>query len=259
MIQTHIGKAIRIADVLNSESLLLDTTIASSLGATPGLENLQAVLQQAGEIFDGMIVNPGQAEHLAHETGGKNRAAPLIRVDWTNAYRDKDFCLPVSTVRRVEISQADDVMDLGGSAAVATFLMGFGDEFEAQNVRSISKLIRSSYTLSLPVFVDIRPIGPGISGINFEDSIKLGVSFMMEAGADALIVPHCSMDTLKLLANWSKIPIITRTEHLLDSDEITQVFESGVKGILFAEQFIASEEFPENINRMKTFLGSENQ
>ncbi|UCE07065.1 MAG: hypothetical protein JSW07_03235, partial [bacterium] len=129
--QAHIGKAIRINDILDSKSLLLDTSITSCIGATAHLEDLESIVQTCTGLFDGVIINPGQMEHLAQKLSGKNRAAPLVRVDWTNAFRDQDFCLPVSNVKRVEISRADDVMGLGGAAAMATLLMGFGDEFEA--------------------------------------------------------------------------------------------------------------------------------
>lgn len=249
--QTHIGKSIRINDILDSKSLLLDTTVTSCIGATPHLEDLKSVLQASNEVFDGIIVNPGQMEHLANELGGKNRAAPLVRVDWTNAYRDHDFCLPATDVKRVEISSAEDVMRLGGSAAVATLLMGFGDEFEAENIRSISRLLRSSYELSLPVFVDIRPIGSGVSEINFEDTIKLGVSFMMEAGADALIIPTCGSVTLKLIGNWSTVPVMVRSDRLLKKDEAGKIFEFGMRGILFSEKIMEDPGFPNQIGALK--------
>lgn len=249
--QSHIGKAIRINDILASKSLLLDTTIASCVGATPQLEDLRSLLQACHKIFDGIIVNPGQMEHLAQELSGKNRAAPLVRVDWTNAYRDKDFCLPVSNVKRVEISRADDVMNLGGSAAVATLFMGLGDEFEAENIRSISHLLRASYELSLPVFVDVRPIGPGINEINFEDTIKLSVSFMMEAGADALIIPLCSDETLKLIGGWSTIPVIVRSDQLLNLSEVENLFSLNLAGVLFNEKILESENYREKIIQLK--------
>jgi DhnA family fructose-bisphosphate aldolase class Ia len=249
--QTHTGKSIRLNDILNSKSFLLDTTIASCVGATPCLEDLHSVFQHCNGIFDGIIVNPGQMEHLANKLSGKNRAAPMVRVDWTNAYRDKDFCLPVSTVKRVEISQADDVMALGGSAAVATLLMGFDDEFEAENIRSISRLIRASYELSLPVFIDVRPIGLGVNEINFEDAIKLSVSFMMEAGADALIVPDCSHETLKLIGSWSTIPIIVRSDQLLSLTEVENLFSMNMAGILFSEKILESDNYTEKIVQLK--------
>jgi len=249
--QIHTGKSIRIHDILTERAFLLDTTIASCLGATPQLENLQQILEASNEIFDGIIVNPGQMEHLAHHLAGKNRAAPLVRVDWTNAYRDQDFCLPVQEVKRVEISSAEDVMTLGGSAVVATLLMGFGDEFEAENIRSISHLLRSSYEVSLPVFVDIRPIGPGVSDINFEDTIKLGVSFMMEAGADALIIPHCGSETLQQIANWSTIPVLVRSEKLLNKDEVQKIFDLKLMGILFGERVLEGDGYQEKISQLK--------
>lgn len=249
--QAHIGKAVRINDILDSKSLLLDTTIASCVGATSQLEDLQSVLHQCNKLFDGIIVNPGQMEHLAGELSGKNRAAPLVRVDWTNAYRDENFCLPVSNVKRIEISQADDVMALGGAAAVATLFMGFGDEFEAENIRSISRLIRASYELSLPVFVDVRPIGPGVNDINFEDTIKLSVSFMMEAGADGLIIPDCSLETLKLIGNWSTIPVIIRSDQLFSPPEVEKLFSLNMAGILFSEKILETDNYTEKIVQLK--------
>lgn len=249
--QVHTGKAIRIHDILTDRAFLFDTTIASCLGAIPQLENLQQVLQVSNKIFDGIIVNPGQMEHLSHELAGKNRAAPLVRVDWTNAYRDQDFCLSVASVKRVEISSAEDVLRLGGSAAVATLFMGFGDEFEAENIRSISHLVRSAYDLSLPVFVDIRPIGPGVSEINFEDSIKLGVSFMMEGGADALIIPNCGSETLGQIGNWSTVPVIVQTEKLLNLDEVKQLLDLKLAGILFNEKIFKEYGYFQQIEALR--------
>lgn len=249
--QPHIGKAVRMQDILHERSLMLDTTIASSIGAVPALEDLKSVLRECRVTFDGVIVNPGPMEHLSSELGGKNAAAPLIRVDWTNAYRDADFCLPVSEVKRVEISRAKDVMSLGGSAAVATFLMGFDDEFEAENVRSLSLLLREGYELSLPVIADIRPIGPKVGDVNFEDAIKLGVSFMLEAGADALIIPRCGIDALKLIAEWSTVPIIIRTEELMKKKAAGEIFGLDVKGLLFNERILEVEDYPKKIGALR--------
>ena len=63
-LQTHIGKAIRISDLLQKKSLLFDSTIASSTGATPPLADLKKVLRSCSGLFDGIVVNPGQMEHL---------------------------------------------------------------------------------------------------------------------------------------------------------------------------------------------------
>jgi hypothetical protein len=249
--QNHVGKAIRINDILEARSFMLDTTKASSIGAPPGLHDLEGVLRAGIECLDGVIVNPGPMEHLASLLAGKNRASPLVLVDWTNAYRDADFCLPASDIKRIEISGAKDVMNLGGSAAVATFLMGFDDGFEAENIRSISLLLRECYALSLPVFTDIRPIGPKVSKLNFDEAIKLGTSFMMEGGADALILPWCSMETLEFIAEWSMVPLIVRTDDLPEKNEADGIFDLGVKGILFSEKILETSDVMERIQALK--------
>lgn len=240
--QTHIGKEIRLGDILASKSILLDTTIPSCLGATPQLVDLKKVIDQYSTFFTGIIVNPGQMEHLAAGLGGKNRATPLVRIDWTNAYRGVDFCLPGTEIKRIEISSARDVMALGGSAAVATLLMGCSDDFEADNIRSISRLIRDSYQFALPVCVDIRPIGFKVSQVNFEDTIKLGVSFMMEAGADALIIPNCRRDCLNGIVGWSTIPVLVRIDGQIEKSELDNLFNVKIAGVLFSEKILDKKD-----------------
>lgn len=130
MVDTSIGKTIRWSDFIDSRdnrSLILDTTIASCMGATPGLEDVVAVIGELNTTFDGIIVNPGQAEHHAELLGGKDRDALLVRVDWTNAYRNEHFCLPASNFKRLMIYDAEDALQLGESAVVASFFMGFDE------------------------------------------------------------------------------------------------------------------------------------
>ncbi len=84
----NVGKNIRMSDFIDSRdrrSLMLDLTITSSVGAQPGSENISEVPDLGNSIFDAIILNPGQLEHHADRLGGKMRAAPLVRVDWTNA------------------------------------------------------------------------------------------------------------------------------------------------------------------------------
>ena len=215
---------------------MLDLTVSSSVGSAPGMEDISAVLSRTNTLFDAMILNPGQLEHHSALIGGKMRAAPLVRIDWTNAYRDKEFCLPASAVTRVEMSDGEDALRLGASAVVATFLLGFGEDLEAENIRSISLLARECYRLSLPLVVDIRPIGDKITSDNYTGSIKLGTSFMMEAGADALILPDCDAETCALIGGWSTIPVVLRLDEIPDIAKTEMVFGAGMSGIVLTEK-----------------------
>ena len=54
--QAHIGKSIRLGDILDGKSILLDTTISSCIGATPQLADLKSVFDQYSRHFNGIIV-----------------------------------------------------------------------------------------------------------------------------------------------------------------------------------------------------------
>jgi DhnA family fructose-bisphosphate aldolase class Ia len=241
-VNINVGKDIRMSDFIDSKdhrSLMLDLTVTSSVGAQPGMENIAETLKLCNTAFDGIILNPGQLEHHAKLVGGKHRAAPLVRIDWTNAYRDKEFCLPASTVTRVPLSSGEDAMGLGASAVVATLLLGFGEDLESENIRSISLLARECYKLSMPLVVDIRPIGDKISADNYMGSIRLGTSFMMEAGADALILPDCDMETCALVGKWATVPVMLHLDYIPAEEKAKELSKSGMAGIVLSEKILA--------------------
>ena len=242
---TDIGKTLRIADFIDAgdgRGLLLDTSIASCLGATPGLENLGKVLDALNYSVDGIIVNPGTAERHADLLGGKKRAAPLIRVDWTNAFRDDHFCLSRSTFRRLHISDAEDARKLGASGVVAGFFMGFGDDAEAENIKTLSHLARECSRMALPLVVDILPLGDKIDRNNFETSVTLGVSFMQELGADALIIPETDAETRMSLREWICPPVLLRLDTIPTVQKLTEIVNDGCAGLVLSEKVLAAEK-----------------
>lgn len=248
-----IGKTIRLSEILDARdgrALFVDTSIAATLGATAGLENLGLSLEAIHHFCDGIIVNPGQAEHQAGLLGGKNRAAAIVRVDWTNAFRDDQFALPATQIKRLMISTGEDALLLGASAVVANLLLGFDDELEAQNIADLSHLARGCQAHSLPVLIDIRPIGPAVAMKNREESIKLGISFMQELGADLLIIPECSNETLKFIIDWVKVPVLLRKALPPSPEEIAQWLQMGVAGLVLSENIFVDAGYEEKIARL---------
>lgn len=239
IVNINVGKNIRMSDFIDSKDnrcLVLDLTVTSSVGARPGTEDISETLRQCSEMFDGIVLNPGQLEHHAALIGGKMHAAPLVRIDWTNAYRDKDSFLPASAVSRVTISDGEDALGMGASAVVATFLLGFGENLESESIQSISLLARECYRLALPLVVDIQPIGDKISDDNYLGSIKLGTSFMMEAGADALIVPDCDAETCSLLGKWVTVPVLLRLDEIPSEKKVDELFAKGLSGVVLTDK-----------------------
>lgn len=253
----NVGKNIRMSEFIDSRdhrSMLLDLTVTSSVGARPGTEHISETLERYNTAFDGIILNPGQLEHHASLIGGKMRASPLVRIDWTNAYRDKEFCLPASTVTRVALSDGEDALGLGASAVVATLLLGYGEDMESENIRSISLLARECYRLSLPILVDVRPTGDKISADNYAGSIKLGTSFMMEAGADALILPDCDAETCALIGKWTNIPVLLRLDEIPSEEKTEQILSRGMTGIVLSENILPASGIDEQPKSLKQLI-----
>lgn len=255
--QESMGKIVRLSDIINSHderTLLIDTTLSSCVGALPGLESFDSRVFNMVRNFDGIILNPGQAGHHANQFNGRNHAALLIRLDWTNAFRGSDFCLPVVDVRRIMIADCEDALFLGASAVVAYFMMGFDDHFEAQNIKDLSFLARECYSASLPLIVDIQPIGGKVNHGNFDESIKLGVSMIQELGADGVIIPACREETYTLFKDWIKIPIVTRIKGKPSIDILNGVIENGLTGILLSESIFNSKSTEEEITLLKSVI-----
>jgi len=141
------------------------------------------------------------------------------------------------------ISNGEDALTLGASAVIATLFLGFDDEFEAENIKDLSHLARECQPISLPLIVDVRPIGPGVSESNYEDSIKLGLSFMQELGADCLIIPDCGENILRVIETWMKIPVVVRFDKMLSRDDLQLIFDCGLTGIVLTEKIFTLEKY----------------
>lgn len=254
---TDIGKCLRKADFVDStdgHGLLFDTSMASCVGAAPGLEDLSQIFNQVNICFDGIIVNPGQAEHQAEFLGGKNKASPVVRVDWTNAFRDDDFCLPVSDVKWLMISDGQDALAMGASAVLAGLYMGFDDDFEANNIQNLSRLARECHSISMPVIIDIYPIGGKITPKNEEESIKLGVSFMQELGADVLIIPGCTPENYRLISQWMQIPVLMRGDTLPSGDQLKGILDAGLAGMVLTDRVCCEDNFIKSIRGIYSMI-----
>ncbi len=252
----HIGKTLRMSEFIDSRderSFLFDATVSGSVGAVNYLEELRKFINDVNFFLDGIIVNPGQAEHQADLLGGKKRASTLVRVDWTNVYRGEDFALPHTLPRRINISDAHDVLFIGGTAAVISFFMGYDEDMEADNIQSIANLVREAYEVSIPVVADLRLLGNKINENNYHDSIKLGLSFMMEAGVDAIIIPETTEDNYKLIGEWATIPVLVRFGKIPEEKDIDILFKNNLTGIVLDEK-ILDNNYKKNIEKLYSLI-----
>ena len=243
---TAIGKTLRLAEFWQEEkqSILADISLPGALGPMPGLEVPAEAVRALAPLVEGLIVNPGVAEAQADAFAGKLGAAPLVRLDWSNAQRPADFVLPPTHIHRIALGTAADALALGACGVVVSFLLGYDEDFEARNVQAISFLSRECESLSMPLMVDVRPIGPKVEPAKFDSAVQLGVSFMVEGGADALSIPLISAPALKLLLDFSPVPLFLQVESAaaLSSDDagaLVDALELGCAGLVLGSRALA--------------------
>lgn len=211
------GKNLRLSEFINikdERTLLVDTSIAGCNGYIGELIDASKIIPELAKNCDGIILNPGQLEQLADILPGKRGAAPIVRLDWTNFYREDDFSLPVNKVTRVMICRPEDGLRLGGAAVVMRLLLGFDEDFESENIADMAEVARECSRINIPLIIDVQPIGPKVEKQNKRGAIKLGTGFAVEGGADAVIIPETDRDTLDTLLEFSSVPLIIRTENV---------------------------------------------
>ena len=263
------GKELRLSEFINPEdnhSLILDTSIAGSLGAPLGLEDIVEGVGKVVKSLDGIILNPGQLKRLQTLFNGSGlpgtsalkgrrespfkRIAYICRLDWTNALRKEDFVLPLKRVNHRKIASPSDALSLGSQAGVAYFLLGYDEDLEAEMVNYISMLSRECSRQSFPLIADVRPLGPKVTKANFSQVVKLSVTMLIELGVDALIIPYPGEEALRDLKPALSIPVFVR----LEKDEkniLRKALNLGLQGAVLGEFLFAQKDPGEIVRKIR--------
>jgi len=262
MIVTGSGKELRLSQFVNpsdGRSLLVDTSAASSLGPIKGLEKLKLTLGWLKPLVDGIILNPGQLEKSGVELAGKENATLLCRGDWTNALRDKDYIMPVKKISHFKITNVKDVMNLGAMGIVGYFLLGYSEDFEAMNFSNISSFSSQCNEWNIPFVVEILPIGPMITEHNYSQSIRMGASFMVEVGADVIVIPNPGEDIFKEIKIFCPVPLLVKfneksTVEAQLINNCKKVLSWGGNGIVLGENLLGLDKIPQIVKELKNAI-----
>jgi len=216
---------IRPAD---NRSLMVDASAGLSLGVLPGLDDFSQAVQPCLAELDGLVCSPGQLRRLTGLT--KAQAGLLVRVDWNNTLRGKDFALPVSQPYRVPILTAQDAFELGAVGMVTTFLLGYEEEVEAACLKSVVQLALEGKARGLPLVVEIQATGPRVSLPG--KAVELGASYALEGGADVIAVPYPARDSLKTIGAFVSVPWLVRPTSLKEAAaELDAAMGCGAAGL----------------------------
>lgn len=224
----------------NEHSLIVDASAGLSLGPLPGLEQFTPAIQPVLPLVDGLVVSPGQAGKLSGRT--RRDAALLVRVDWTNALRGPDFVLPPDTISHIPLLTPVDALDLGASAMVTYFLLGFEEQVEAGCLRNTVQLALGGNKVGMPLIVDVQAIGPRV--VLGSKAVQLGVSYALEGGADGVAVPWTDRESFHIiLAMAAGIPVWIKPsglDHYLA--ELGEALQMGGVGLWLDQQIFLEKD-----------------
>jgi DhnA family fructose-bisphosphate aldolase class Ia len=234
------SKLYRIREFINpadAHSLVLDSSKGLSMGVLPGLERFAEAVKPLLPLLDGLVTSPGQVRRLADRT--RSDAGLLVRADWTNALRDDDFVLPPETIHYMLLVDPVDVQDLGSSAMVTYFLLGFEEEIDSRCMINTVQLAFEGSQVGLPLIIDLQPVGSRI--VLRSKAIELGVSYAMEGGADGIAIPWPGEESFKtILTMAAEVPVWIKPDTLdPDDPEVLTALELGAVGVWLDERIFA--------------------
>jgi putative autoinducer-2 (AI-2) aldolase len=224
----------------DGRSVVIDTSAGLVLGALPGLERFADAITPILPHVDGVVTSPGHARYLAQRT--RQDAALLVRADWTNSLRGDDFVLPPETIHDMTLIDAAAALDLGASAAVIHFLLGYAETIEADCLKRTVNLALDGAEKGLPLVVDVRVSGPRVVLRN--KAIELGTSYALEGGASGIAVPWPgapSFQTIKTMTG--DVPVWVRPDDLDPDSAITrEALDLGAVGVWLGSDVFASPD-----------------
>jgi DhnA family fructose-bisphosphate aldolase class Ia len=232
------GLAPRFNSLTKTRYLMVDASACLSLGTLKGLENFSASVRPILNLADGLVCSPGQICKLGALQ--KNDASLLVRMDWNNTLRGRDFVLPSHHPIRVPILSAQDARDLGATAMVTTFLLGYEEEIEASCLKSTVQLALDGKTIGLPLIVEVQPTGDRISLPG--KAVELGASYALEGGADLIVIPYPGNNSLQTIGKFVSVPWLLKPTSLDRAAlEMQEAISAGVSGLWLDHSLFASQ------------------
>jgi len=182
----------RIFDPNDGRAVAVAADHGLMLGPISGVQELGKTLEKVIEGRpDAILLSPGQAEDLCHLFMGRRAPSLLVRIDWTNAFRDRTYTLPVRETFFSSIATPRDALRLGAHAAVVYLFIGHEDERqEARHLALVSRYAAECEEAGLPLIVEPIPFGPRVTKSNYSELVATAVRIAVEAGANALKVPY---------------------------------------------------------------------
>lgn len=241
----------RIFDPRDGRAVVVAADHGMMLGPIPGVQELEKTLERVVEGKpDAILLSPGQAESMGHLFRGRGAPSLLVRIDWTNTFRDRTYTLPVRETFFGSIATPRDALKLGAHAAVTYLFIGQEDEGqEAKHLALVSKYAAECARAGLPLIIEPIPFGPRVTKANNSELVATAVRIAVEAGANALKVPYTGDPESfgDVVRAAEGIPILVLGGYRAISrrdllEVIAETIEVGGSGVVFGRNIVQASD-----------------
>ncbi|MBS7612427.1 4Fe-4S binding protein [Candidatus Bathyarchaeota archaeon] len=259
----NLGKLIRLSRIIDpsdGRGLVVAADHGLMLGPIKGVIDLEVTLRKviAGRP-DAILVSPGQARRLSHLFMGRETPAMLVRIDWTNAFRDKTYTLPARSIQFNRVTTVEEAVKIGASGVVTYLFLGF--DREEEHIAMVEEFSIECKTWSMPLIIEPLPMGPRVTKTNYVDMVKRAVGKAVELGADALKVPYTGdpYSFKDVIEASSGVPVLVlggyKALSIRDSLEvISEVLDAGAAGVVFGRNIVQDPNPDEAVRLMRRII-----
>jgi DhnA family fructose-bisphosphate aldolase class Ia len=214
------------------------------MGLTDPAETLQKINKGGA---DAVIMAPGQARKCFNGFLGKGAPSLILRLDWTNLFRE---VLPATTGSEVLIATVEDAVRYGADGVIAYLFIGYEkDEAEASNLGNVASIARECERYAMPYVVEPMARGRRAQGNEYNpEYVKLHVRMAAEVGADYVKTDYTGdPDSFKEVVRGCPVPILTaggpKVETIRGALEMAKgALDAGAVGVIFGRNVFQADD-----------------
>jgi len=251
----NAGKTIRLGRILDPQdgrAAVVAFDHGLHVGTIPGNLNPGQTLERLREAgADAFLVAPGVARTYASLFAGRGAPGLILRLDWTDRWRDPTM-LGYQEGRGRLIAAVEDAARLGADAVLVYMFIGYQDpDAEAAQVESVARVAQDCDALGIGCIVEPMPRGllVGDNPYNAE-YIALGARMACEIGADVLKTDYSGApDSFRYVVASAFRPILiaggpkttTQREAL---DMVRGALDAGARGMFIGRNVFQAANPP---------------
>ncbi|GIL12078.1 MAG: fructose-bisphosphate aldolase [Chloroflexota bacterium] len=265
MYYPNAGKTIRMGRIISPKdgrAAVVAYDHGLHVGTIPGNINPGQMLESLAEAgADAFLVAPGIARTYASIFAGRGAPGLILRLDWTDLWRDPSK-LGYPEGRGCLIASVEDAARLGADAVLVYMFIGYENpEAEAQQVESVARVAQDCEALGIGCIIEpmARGLRVGDNPFNAE-YIALASRMACELGADLLKTDYSgSAGSFRYVVESSFCPILIaggpKTTTTREALEMVQgALEAGARGMFVGRNVFQAPQPPLMLKVMRQII-----